>query len=146
MNNKEIKQFAVKLKRNPESHKYNYGHILVIAGSKYMPGAGVLCCNSAMRSGAGLATYAVKDDFITAACCMSKPETIFFAYKNHQDILKYIKQRKVSSIAAGPGLVESLKTREFILKIISSIELPMVLDASGLSSFAGAAGLLKKAK
>ncbi|MDR3243305.1 MAG: NAD(P)H-hydrate dehydratase, partial [Elusimicrobiota bacterium] len=94
----------------------------------------------------GLATYAVKDDFITAACCMSKPETIFFAYKNHQDILKYIKQRKISSIAVGPGLVESIKTREFILKIISSIELPMVLDASGLASFAGAAGLLKKAK
>ena len=52
MKKEYVKKFAEKLKRVPESHKYDYGHILVIAGSKNMPGAGILCCNAAMRAGA----------------------------------------------------------------------------------------------
>jgi NAD(P)H-hydrate epimerase len=136
MREQEIKSFALKLKRNPESHKYNYGHVLVIAGSKYMPGAGVLCCNAVLRSGAGLVTYAVNDNFLSAACSMSNPETLFFSYKNSKDILSYIAKKKVSAIAAGPGLVESVKTKDFIFDIISNVNLPVILDASALSSFA----------
>ena len=71
MNSKDIKKFVLKLKRNPDSHKYDYGHVLVIAGSESMPGAGVLCCNGAMRAGAGLVTYAAEEDFLYNACSMS---------------------------------------------------------------------------
>jgi NAD(P)H-hydrate epimerase len=146
MNKFEISQFAQKLRREPDTHKYNYGHILVIAGSKLMPGAGVLSCNAVLRTGAGLVTYAVTEDFLSAACAMSKPETLFFAYKKPRDILTYIKERKVRVIVIGPGLVEGKKTRKFIYEIISSISLPVVLDASGLSSFAGKTKELRKAK
>lgn len=133
----QIDEFSQKLKRKPDSHKYDFGHILVIAGSKYMPGAGVLCCNAVLRSGAGLVTYAVTSDFFQTACAMSNPETLFFQYESTQDILDYIKERKISSLIIGPGLVADKKTRKFVLKIISKIDLPVILDASAITSFEG---------
>jgi len=146
MNKQDIKNFTAQLKRKPESHKYDYGHVLVIAGSKNMPGAGVLCCNSAMRSGAGLVTYAVQESFFASACAMSKPETMFFVYKAADDILKFIKNRKVSSVVIGPGLVIDSKLWSFILKIITSVNIPVILDASGISAFNNNYAGLKKAK
>lgn len=146
MKKQDIRKFAAKLERNPESHKYDYGHVLVIAGSKNMPGAGVLCCNGAMRAGAGLVTYAVRENFLTAACSMSKPETMFFVYKTAEDILKFIKKRKVSAAVIGPGLLADGKTRKFVLKIISAVNIPVILDASALASFYGKEPDFKKAK
>lgn len=146
MDSKDIKNFALKLKRKPESHKYDYGHVLVIAGSKFMPGAGVLCCNAALRSGAGLVTYAVKEDFFDNACSLSKPETMFFVYKNSSDILEFIKERKVSSVVIGPGLPVERIVRKFIERIIFSVEIPVILDASGITVFNGKMKKLKKSK
>lgn len=146
MDSKDIKNFALKLKREPAGHKYNYGHVLVIAGSKYMPGAGVLCCNAAMRSGAGLVTYAVKEDFFDNACSLSKPETMFYMYKNSSDILEFIEKRKVSSVVIGPGLPVERIIRKFVERIIFSVEIPVILDAAGISVFKGKTKRLKKSK
>ena len=40
-------------------YKNTFGHVLVIAGSSRMLGAGALTSLAAMRSGAGLVTWAV---------------------------------------------------------------------------------------
>ncbi|MDR2436546.1 MAG: NAD(P)H-hydrate dehydratase [Endomicrobium sp.] len=132
MKKQEIKKIGRKLKRKPDSHKYDFGHVLVIAGSKVMPGAGVLCCLGALYSGAGLVTYALKEDFLIQACSLSKPETIFYVYKMAEDILEYVNSRKVTSIVIGPGLKTDYK---FVHKIISSVNVPIILDASGIAVF-----------
>jgi NAD(P)H-hydrate epimerase len=41
-------------KRNPVSAKWDYGRVLIIAGSAPMPGAAVLCAHAALMAGAGL--------------------------------------------------------------------------------------------
>ncbi len=146
MNSKDIKKFVLKLKRNPDSHKYDYGHVLVIAGSESMPGAGVLCCNGAMRAGAGLVTYAAEEDFLYNACSMSRPETMFFIYRSSSDIVEFIEKRKVSAAVIGPGLACEKTARKFIEKIIYSVEIPVVLDASAISVFNGKCARLKKSK
>ncbi|MDR3330920.1 MAG: NAD(P)H-hydrate dehydratase [Endomicrobium sp.] len=137
MKKQEIRGFISKLKRKQDSHKYNYGHVLVIAGSKIMPGAGVLCCLGALRSGAGVVTYAVKDDFLNQVCGISNPEIMFFIYKTVFDILNFIKSKKVTSVVIGPGLqTDSAVLRKFIKKIISTVDnIPVILDASGISCF-----------
>ena len=146
MKKQEIRDFVLKLKRKPDSHKYNYGHVLVIAGSKLMPGAGILCCLGALRSGAGLVTYAVRDSFLSQACAMSKPEIMFFVYKTAPDILDFAKSRKVTSIVIGPGLKSNNSILcKFIKEIISAVDIPVILDASGLACFNGIAGELKMA-
>ncbi|MDR1434163.1 NAD(P)H-hydrate dehydratase [Candidatus Endomicrobiellum devescovinae] len=143
MKKQEIKNFICKLKRKPDSHKYDFGHVLVIAGSKTMPGSGALCCLGAFYSGAGLVTYAVNENFLIQACSLSRPETLFYIYKTASDILNYVKLRKVTSIVIGPGLKSDYK---FVHKIISSVNIPTVLDASGISVFNGISGKLNDAK
>lgn len=146
MKKTDIKKFLQSLNRKADSNKYDYGHILVIAGSQNMPGAGNLCCNAAMRAGAGLVTYAVKEDFFTFASVKAKSETMFFIYKRADEILKFIKLRKVSSVIIGPGLEINEENRKIIIKILNSITLPTVLDASGITVFNGKTKELKKAK
>ncbi|MDR1400844.1 MAG: NAD(P)H-hydrate dehydratase [Endomicrobium sp.] len=136
MKKKEIRSFILKLKRDPDSHKYNYGHILVIAGSKAMPGAGVLCCLGALRSGAGLVTCAVKDDVLNQVCSISKPEIMFFVYETVTEIFDFINCRKISSIIVGPGLKTDFSVlHDFIKKIIYSVNIPVILDAAGIACF-----------
>ncbi|MDR3113607.1 MAG: NAD(P)H-hydrate dehydratase, partial [Endomicrobium sp.] len=147
MNASEIKNFGLKLKRRAECNKYDFGHILVIAGSKNMVGAGVLCANAVMRCGAGLVTYACGENFLAQAASMSKPESMFFSYRNSEDVINFVKTRKVSAAVIGPGLQISRGLKGFINKIISSIDIAVVLDASALSAYSsGKVSELKSAK
>ncbi|MDR0978183.1 MAG: NAD(P)H-hydrate dehydratase [Endomicrobium sp.] len=143
MKEQEIRNFVSELKRDPDAHKYNFGHVLVIAGSKLMPGAGALCCLGALYSGAGLVTYAVKEDFLVQACSLSKPEVLFYVYDTVLDILKYIKLKKITSIVAGPGLKTDY---EFIRGLIMSVDIPVVLDASAVAVFNGVSNELRCSK
>jgi NAD(P)H-hydrate epimerase len=45
--------------RRPDTHKGDYGHLLVIAGSVGKTGAAAMVCESALRMGAGLVTLAI---------------------------------------------------------------------------------------
>ena len=51
-------------KRDENSHKGDYGKLLIIAGSEGMSGAAYLCAQSALKSGAGLITLA-------CPCCIN---------------------------------------------------------------------------
>jgi NAD(P)H-hydrate epimerase len=147
MKKQEIEMFVSKLKRIATSHKYNYGHTLVIAGSKTMPGAGILSCLGALRAGVGLVTYAVKEEFLAQVCAISRPEIMFFIYKTAYDIIEFINLRKVSSIVIGPGLKEDNDIlRMFVTKIISSVNIPIILDAAGISCFNGVSDKIKNIK
>src|SRR5690349_16919350 len=48
-------------RRNPKAHKNQFGHVLVLAGSKGMLGAAALTGLAAMRAGAGLVTIGVPE-------------------------------------------------------------------------------------
>ena len=111
-----------------------------------MPGAGILCCNAAMRTGAGLVTHAVKSDSLNAVYSLSKPETMYFVYKDADDILKFISERKVSSVVIGPGLEKSEFLYKFVKRIICSIEIPVILDAGAISCLNENFEFLKKSK
>src|SRR5882672_8492174 len=46
-------------RRNPNVHKNDFGHVLILAGSRNMVGAAALTSLAAMRSGAGLVTVGI---------------------------------------------------------------------------------------
>src|SRR5215471_4151998 len=64
--------------RPPESNKGDFGRVLVVAGSRGMTGAAILCGRAALRGGAGLVKVAVPRDVLAIVdagdpCYMTVP-------------------------------------------------------------------------
>ena len=75
---KEITKELVKNfipERKVDTHKGDFGRVLVIAGSRTMTGACILACEAALRSGAGL-VYALVPDEIMAQVQVAVPEVV----------------------------------------------------------------------
>ena len=130
-------------KRKKDSFKNNFGHVLVIAGSYNMPGAGVLCANSAITSGAGLVTIAFPKSAYPVIAKNIKPEIMLlpleeksgtFSKTAQNKILKFIEKRKISSVAIGCGMGNNPSVKNLILSIIKKFNIYVTIDADGLNS------------
>ncbi|MDP8266733.1 MAG: NAD(P)H-hydrate dehydratase [Candidatus Aceula meridiana] len=142
------------LRRNPHSHKNTFGHVLVIAGSKSMLGAGALSSLAAMRSGAGLVTLGVPQSLNIAAqkkissvvMTWPLPETKeqSFSLASFQKIEK--KLSKFQALTIGPGLSQNPSTQKLIRKIISELKIPMIIDADALNALSKNTSSLIKIK
>ncbi len=149
--NKEFKGFLKKRPRN--SHKGDFWHIFILAGSRGLTGAAALCSNAAMRSGAGLVTLGIPVSLnsimsrkLTEVMTISLPETdkITLSLKAEKEILKKYKASNV--VVLGPGLSQHPETQKLINKLILKINKPMILDADALNAISKNSGALKKIK
>ena len=131
------------LPRKKNSHKGDYGHVLVIAGSKNMTGAAVLCAHGALRSGAGLVTLGTAKSILPLITKKLRPEAMTLPLeeaagkiisKAADKALDFAKKRKISVMALGPGLGKGREITGFIKKIIHSARIPVILDADGLNA------------
>lgn len=129
--------------REQNSYKNNFGHILVIASSYNMPGAGVLCANSAITSGAGLVTFAFPKSAYPVIAKNIKPEIMLlpleekdntFTKSAQNKILNFIKQKKISSVAIGCGMGKNMSLKNLIFLIIKNFDIYLTIDADGLNS------------
>src|SRR5690606_33894584 len=87
-------------KRLGNSHKGDFGHVLIIGGDLGMMGAPLMCGQAALRVGAGLvsvATHVSYAPFLSMAC----PELMVYGIQSSQDLLPLID--KATVIAIGPG-------------------------------------------
>src|SRR6185295_11365843 len=86
--------------RATEAHKGDNGHVLIVAGSPGMTGAAALAALGALRSGAGLVTVAAP-----AAVREVIAGALFEAMViDRAEIPSYLKRRKITALAVGPGL------------------------------------------
>ncbi len=113
-------------------HKGTFGHALVIAGRRGSAGAAILSARACLRTGAGLATVLLPAGCETAlhAAC---PEAMA-ALDTHTDYWTTVPALdKYSAIGIGPALGTDAATREALLNLLSSVEMPLVLDADALN-------------
>jgi len=131
-------------KRKKNSYKNNFGHVLVVASSYNMPGAGVLCSNAAIRSGAGLVTFAFPESIYPAVIQNIKPEIMLLPLKEKNkklteaaktQVINFIDKRKITSVVIGCGCGQSLFLKNLIKSIIKNFEIYVVIDADGINSF-----------
>jgi len=118
-------------RRERDSHKGSYGHVLLIGGSKGYTGAIAMAARAALRSGAGLVSVLTPEEVypIVAQACGSEvmvhpfPDlgTLSVDFSNHW--------KKVTAVLAGPGLGQSPEAIERLLK---QCKVPLVLDADAL--------------
>ena len=121
--------------RPEESHKGDYGHLLVVAGCEAMPGAAVLATGAALKSGCGLVTLhstprALQSAAVNfpSAMLSEDPGTCFSLAPERLD--------RFDAIAVGPGLGRQPQTAGALGKLLreaSALGIPMVLDADALN-------------
>ena len=140
------------LKRISDTHKGDYGHLLVLGGSPGLSGAVCLCAEAALRIGAGLVTAGVPGSLnnifeIKLTEVMSLPladKGGALSREAFKDIKKILD--KIDLIALGPGAGLKDSTKELIVRIIKEIDKPMIVDADGLTALALNLKILSKRK
>jgi hydroxyethylthiazole kinase-like uncharacterized protein yjeF len=147
---------SLPLVRSPNSHKGTFGHVLIVAGSLGKSGAAALAGEASLRSGAGLTTIATPDvalpiiaaahpEYMTEPLASTDAGTAKgAAHGNSVQLTKLLEAKTV--LALGPGLGTHSDTQQFVLDLVSSAEVPIILDADGLNAFAGRADLLRSRK
>jgi len=152
----EPEEFAsLPLVRAADSHKGNYGHVLLLAGSLGKSGAAILAGRAALRSGAGLVTIAAPEP-VQPIVAAGQPEYMTEPLKATKSGALSVRslvdgtfgelEEGKSILAIGPGLGTHRQTQEFIRTIVTQTELPVVLDADGLNAFDGHAPSLRRRK
>jgi NAD(P)H-hydrate epimerase len=138
----EIKRW-LSVPRNPDTHKGDYGHLLVIAGSVGKTGAAAMACQAALRMGAGLVTLAIPKSLngimeikLTEVMTEPLPETIkqTLSLRAFSAIVRLCENKK--AVIIGPGLGTFKETQSLVLKLIKALDLPIILDADGLTALA----------
>jgi len=131
--------------RDRASHKGDYGHVLVIGGSRGKSGAPAMAGMSALRAGAGLVTVATVSSALSGLAAMA-PELMSVPLDETED--GYLTATAVdgplgdetiggkSVIAVGPGLGVVQDTRQMLLSLLSSVPTPLVMDADALNILA----------
>jgi hydroxyethylthiazole kinase-like uncharacterized protein yjeF len=126
--------------RSADSHKGDYGHVLIVAGSRGKTGAAHLCAVGALRSGAGLVTVATPGSCLGVVASMGPEymtEPIDEAVNGlDPDCVDGLIAMGREVIAIGPGLGQAEATREFIKLLVDRATMPLVVDADGLNAFA----------
>ena len=114
------------LRRAEESHKGDYGHLLVVAGCQSMPGAAVLATGAALRSTErALQAIVVRDP---SAMLSEDPGEGFSRMPASMD--------RYTAVAVGPGLGRRPETKEALLALLKAAQernLPVIVDADALN-------------
>lgn len=140
----EMEEIASLLRPLPQdSHKGNFGHLVVVGGSEGKGGAPAMAALSGLRSGAGLVTLAVPRK-IHQSIETGLPEVMSFPLQETEDnsiaegaakkLVPFLKDK--NAVALGPGIRTNPATGRFFREIVGNVTCPLVIDADGLNILA----------
>lgn len=139
--------------RRGDSHKGDFGHILVIAGSTGKTGAASMTSEASLRSGAGLVTLAIPESLnqilemkLTEVMTEPIPDEGrgFFGKAGLEKLLSLCQGKDL--ILLGPGIGTHPETVEVVKEIVTSFPKPLVIDANGLNCISKDVDILTGAK
>jgi NAD(P)H-hydrate epimerase len=119
-----------------DAHKGTRKHLALVGGGPGMPGAIVLACRAALRSGIGLVRALVAPGNVSAILSAAPSALISEWPKKKTEISAEI-SGWADGVVIGPGLGRSDDSRELVEKILKDSRLPVLLDADALNVFAG---------
>lgn len=125
--------------RGSMMHKRGYGHLLVVGGSRLMPGAILMSIMAAAQSGVGLLTAAVPETLVPAFSTVV-PEAMWIGCPETEDgglaagSLSLISRvlPKATALLLGPGVGTEPETQAFLEELAGAVEVPVVMDAEAL--------------
>jgi NAD(P)H-hydrate repair Nnr-like enzyme with NAD(P)H-hydrate dehydratase domain len=119
-------------RRRVDSHKGDYGKVLIIGGSETMIGAPALAALAACRSGAGLCRIATPKEILPFALTICPSATGFALHaRDLKGLLEFADRH--DAVAVGPGFGNSAASRRVVLELLERHSGPLVLDADALN-------------
>ena len=132
---------ASRIKPRPaESHKGNYGKLLIVGGSRGYTGAPVIAARAALRTGAGIVFLSAPECIyqIQASRCVEEVCTPLASDENGL-VAKAAEQILSGNVAydacvVGPGLGSGDGAAEVVYRLIHGFARPLVVDADGINA------------
>lgn len=121
--------------RKKFSHKGNFGHALLIAGSLGKMGAAQLCSHSALRVGTGLVTVHSPKQGLSILQT-NIPEAMVSVDKNEEHFTEIPELENYTAIGVGPGLGQYTDSELALEKLILETIVPLVIDADAINLLA----------
>lgn len=130
------------------AHKGDRGHLLILAGSPGLTGAGCLAGEAALFSGAGLVTVGVPEILnpifeakLTEVMTLPLPAGDHLAWAALEPVLEFA--RRADAVVFGPGVGRNDDTGRLLVGLLKGLAKPLLVDADGLSLLAGCRAALK---
>lgn len=139
--------------RRSDSHKGDYGRLMIVGGCVGYTGAPTLCARAAVRAGAGLVFLGVPRE-IYAITAVKNDEAMPFPLacdadgrlcEQAGDVL-LDRLGDCSALVLGPGLGRSEALRRLVTRLLLEAPCPVVLDADGLWAVSGEPDVLGKTR
>ncbi|MBU1164694.1 NAD(P)H-hydrate dehydratase [Patescibacteria group bacterium] len=134
-------------KRNPWSHKGDFGYVLIVGGNIWYSGSPVFNAIPALRVGADIATVIAPKRSADIVASFA-PDLIayplagnYLRYSHVNEILKISKN--YDSLIIGGGLGVNFQTKRAVHKILRKLKLPMVIDADAIKTLDGNLSIIK---
>ncbi len=138
-------------RRPRASHKGNYGHVLLIGGSRGYVGAIAMAARAAMKSGAGLATVLTPTSIAPIVAGASLESMVIGGPETEEgslspDLWADWKKRidDFDAVLIGPGLTRHPSSLGLVRNIIRDCSVPLVLDADAISVLEGQAHFITR--
>lgn len=142
---------AIVDRRLPDDHKGRTGHLIVVAGATGKTGAAAMTANAALRAGTGLVTLALpqqlnaimESQLIEAMTAAIPDQGMGLLTEAAFDSIAEQAAGK-QAMALGPGLGTAPQTQGLIRRLVTELDIPLVVDADGLNGLAGQTAVLKR--
>ena len=138
--------------RRRESHKGDYGRVLLLCGSEGLTGAARLAAKAALRTGSGLVYLGVPEKIYPIIAAGAGSEIVFplpcdEAGRLCMAALPAITARlpEMDAVLLGPGLGRSEELTRLVQAVLSVCRVPLVLDADGINALEGHIDVLRGA-
>lgn len=129
--------------REPDGHKGTFGDVLFVAGAGAYYGAPTFAALSCLRAGGGYCRLATPRSIVAQVASLA-PEVVFLpqqetetgslAAANLETLLHW--GDKVDLAVVGPGVSLAPETQNLVLKLISALSCPLMVDGDGLTAAA----------
>lgn len=140
---KQITQIPKIKKRAKNTHKGDFGKVLVVAGSVGMSGAAAIVGKAALRAGSGLVRIAVPKSILPIVASL---ELCYTTILLAEDEKGHLSGKAINAIldaaadndvvAVGPGIGISRGTSTILAALLEQPNLKLVIDADGLNNLA----------
>lgn len=118
------------------AHKYGRGHLGVFCGPLASTGAARLSAMAGLKSGAGLVTL-VSRPSATMVLASHLTAIMQRMIRDEAELQAWLSDKRLSAFVIGPGFGDQAMAGSYV-ELLAATGRPVVLDADGLSAYAGA--------